>query len=146
MSDQEVNRVFSWRPYRDDWTVDRNKRDDNIESYYGELIHNLTKNPSFDTYYSEGGGLGNYLEFFCYPEGHRTYTGNAILVCVSLCAPIAAYGQTTLNKQLDFIGFGSIFRPEERVYVTPGLMLIIDMQMKIYSKAWIYSLAGYVAE
>lgn len=63
----------------------------------------------FDTYYSEDGGLGNYLEFICYPKGHDTYEGNAVLVCVSLCAPIAAYGQTTLNKGANFIGRGGLF-------------------------------------
>ncbi len=31
-------------------------------------------------------------------------------------------------------------------YVKPGLVLIKDMKMKIYSKAWIYSSVGYVAE
>lgn len=109
LTEQEVNKIFSWLPYRDSWTVDRNQVDDNIKSYYGNVINSMTENPLFDTYYSEDGGLGNYLEFICYPKGHTTYEGNAILVCISLCAPIAAYGQTTLSKGVDFIGWGGLF-------------------------------------
>jgi hypothetical protein len=87
LTDQEINKIFSWQPYRDDWAIDRNQKNDNISSYYGNLINYLTKNSSFDTYYSEDGGLGNYLDFICYPKGYITYEGNAILVCISLCAP-----------------------------------------------------------
>lgn len=113
LTDQEVLKIFSWQPYRDDWPVDRNQKDHNIGSYYGSLINNLTKNTMFDTYYSEEGGLGNYLEFICYPKECITYEGNAILVCISLCAPIAAYGQITLNKRGKYIAFGGLFRAEE---------------------------------
>ena len=106
------------------------KIDDNIQSYYGELIHNLSNNPSFDTYFAEDGGLGNYLEFFCYPKGHTTYTGYAILVCISLCAPIAAYGQTTLNKQVDSIGWGSLFSPDEMYTITDVSLTSIENEIK----------------
>lgn len=113
LTEQEINRIFSWLPYREDWPVDRNQSNDNIETYYGELIRQITQNKLFDTYYSEDGGLGNYLEFFCYPIGHRTYEGNAVLVCVSLCAPVAAYGQTTMWKTSDSFGWGEMFSPDK---------------------------------
>lgn len=105
LTDQEANKVFSWLPYRDDWAVDRNQVNDNIKSYYGSLINEFTKNNFFETYYSQDGGLSNYLEFICYPAGHDTYEGNAILVCVSLCSPIAAYGQTHFIKTTNSWGW-----------------------------------------
>ena len=109
LTDQEINKIFSWQPYRDDWGIDSNLTDDNVISHYGDLINDMTRSSLFDTYYSEDGGLGNYLEFICYPKDSITYQGNAILVCVSLCAPIAAYGQTTFNKQIDSVGWGGLF-------------------------------------
>ena len=46
-------------------------------------------------------------------QGYITDEGNAILVCISLCAPIAAYGQITLNKRVNYIACGGLFRAEE---------------------------------
>jgi hypothetical protein len=108
LTEQEVNKIFSWLPYRDNWAVDRNQLDDNIGGYYGELIKEFKENNLFDTYYSQDGGLSNYLEFICYPTGHETYNDNAILVCVSLCSPIAAYGQTMFTKTTNSWGWGFI--------------------------------------
>ena len=71
LTEQEINKIFSWLPYRDSWTVDRNQIDDNIEGYYGSLIKELTNNDLFETYYSQDGGLSNYLDFICYPKGHK---------------------------------------------------------------------------
>ena len=130
LTEQEANKIFSWQPYRDDWTVDRNQVKDNINSYYGDLISNLTKNPLFDTYYSEDGGLGNYLEFICYPKGHISYKGNAILVCISLCAPIAAYGQTTFTKEVDFIGWGGLFSANQIGDITDITLRSIENEIK----------------
>ncbi|MHA4808917.1 hypothetical protein ACX0G9_12465 [Flavitalea flava] len=111
LTEQELHRIFSWLPFRQDWPVDRNHKEDNITTYYGGLIKDLTQNNLFDTYYSEDGGLGNYLEFICYPQGHNEYEGNAILVCVNLCSPIAAYGQIEFYKTPDSLGWG-LFSPD----------------------------------
>lgn len=130
LTDQEINKVFSWLPYRDSWTINRNERNDNINTYYGTLIKKLTQNILFDTYYSEDGGLGNYLEFICYPKGHSTYDGNGVLVCVSLCAPIAAYGQTTLSKGIDFIGWGGLFSANNIYDITDKSLTNIENEIK----------------
>jgi hypothetical protein len=130
LTDQEVTKIFSWQPYRDNWAVDRNQTYDNINSFYGDLIEKLTNNAMFDTYYSEDGGLGNYLEFICYPKGHNTYKGNAVLVCVSLCAPIAAYGETTLSKGVDFIGWGGLFRADDIGDITDTSLKSIESEIK----------------
>ena len=130
LTEQELHKVFSWLPYRQGWPVDRNLRDDNINSYYGNLINSLTKNRSFDTYYSEDGSLGNYLEFICYPNEHKIYEGNAILVCVSLCSPVAAYGQTTLRKRADFIGWGSLFSPNMTGIISDHTLTEIETEIK----------------
>lgn len=131
LTDQEVNKVFSWLPYRDSWTVNRKQRNDNINTYYGDLIKKLTQNILFDTYYSEDGGLGNYLEFICYPKGHSTYDGNAVLVCVSLCAPIAAYGEATLSKGTDFIGWGGLFSADKIYDITDTCLTSIESEIKL---------------
>jgi hypothetical protein len=130
LTEQEVNKIFSWQPYRDNWIVDRNQIDDNINAYYGDLIKRLTQNILFDTYYSEDGGLGNYLEFMCYPKGHDTYQGNAITVCISLCAPVAAYGQTTFSKTHDTIGWGSLFSADKIGDITDTSLTDIENEIK----------------
>lgn len=108
---EELNRIFLCLPFRQDWPVAPNQEEDDISNYYRELINDLTKNKSFDTYHPRNGGLGNYLEFICYPRGHNEYDGNAILVCVSLCAPIAGYGQIRFHKTLQSWSWG-LFSPE----------------------------------
>lgn len=130
LTEQELNKIFSWLPYRDSWSVDRNQVDDNIESVYGNLISRLTKNPVFDTYYSENGSLGNYLEFFCYPKEQPVYKGNAILVCVSLCAPIAAYGQSTLSKGVDFVGWGELFEADKTGDIIDASLSAIEKEIR----------------
>lgn len=129
LTEQEVSKIFSWQPYRDSWTVDRNQINDNINAYYGDLISKLTQNPFFDTYYSEDGGLGNYLEFMCYPKGHDTYQGNAITVCISLCAPIAAYGQTTFSKTHDTVGWGGLFSADKIGDITDTSLAAIKKEI-----------------
>ena len=91
LTEHEINKVFSWLPYRETWTVDRTKRN------YDDLIQDFTDNEHFETFYSQDGGMTNYLEFFCYLVQHNGGKMNAVIVCVSLCAPIACYGQTTIH-------------------------------------------------
>jgi hypothetical protein len=128
LTEQEVNKIFSWLPYRDSWTVDRNQVDDNIENYYGNLISELTKNDFFETYYSQDGGLSNYLEFICYPKGHETYNDNSILVCVSLCSPIAAYGETRFTKTISSWGWGFI-KPEQVSSISDKKLINIEKKI-----------------
>jgi hypothetical protein len=130
LTEQEIMKIFSWQPYREDWPADRNRSDDNIVGYYGEIIKSLTQNELFDTYYSEDGGLGNYLEFFCYPAGQNVYEGNSILVCVSLCAPIAAYGQTAFLKTNNSIRWGPLFAPEMTGVINDTKLLAIAKEIK----------------
>jgi hypothetical protein len=111
LTEQESQRIFSWQPYKQDWPIDRNQKEDGINDYYGDLIKKLTENNLFHCFFSEDGGLGNYLEFFCYPKNHNNGKANAIIVCISLCAPIAAYGQTSIYKTADSFGWGGLFSP-----------------------------------
>ena len=130
LTEQELNNIFSWRPYREDWVVDRNKKHDNINSHYGDLIINFTENTSFDTYYSEDGGLGNYLEFVCYPTVQNHYTGNAILVCVSLCSPYATYGQIAVYKDNNSFGLGQLFSPDKAYEISDLKLKVIESIIK----------------
>jgi hypothetical protein len=92
LTERELNKIFSWLPYRDTWTVDKTKP----ERCYGDLVSDFTNNEYFETLYSQDGGMTNYLEFICYPIQHNGGKMNAVIVCVSLCAPIACYGQTSI--------------------------------------------------
>jgi hypothetical protein len=100
LTEQELNKIFSWLPYRETWTVDR--RETNI--YYHDLIDDLKNNQHFQTYYSQDGGVTNYLEFLCYPIQNNDKEVKAVMVCISLSAPIAIYGQTTIYIDLHSIG------------------------------------------
>lgn len=131
LTETEINKIFSWLPYREDWPVDRNQREDNIEKNYGPLIHQLTQNKWFDTYYSENGSLGNYLEFICYPGGYNEYNGNAILVCISVCSPFAAYGQIIIHKEHNSFGRGAMFSPDQAYSITDPALLEIEKQINI---------------
>jgi hypothetical protein len=130
LTNQEVSRIFSWLPYRDDWPVHRNQVNDRIQEYYGDLINQLTNNKVFSTYYSEDGGLANYLEFFCYPAGQSTYEGNAVMVCVSLCAPLAAYGQTKIWKAVDSVGWARLFSPNNVNVISDNGLFDIEKEIK----------------
>lgn len=90
LSEHELNKVFSWLPYRETWTAATTKQ------FYDKLIEEFTGNEYFETFFSHDGGMTNYLEFICYPVQHEGGKINAVIVCVSLCAPIACYGQTSI--------------------------------------------------
>jgi hypothetical protein len=108
LTEEELQKIFSWQPYREQWPVDRNKVDDNIDRYFGGLVERMTANTIFECYQEEDGNMGNYIGFICYPYGNKEYDGNAISVCISLCAPIAAYGQIHIRRGADYFGWGFI--------------------------------------
>ena len=136
LTEQELNKIFSWLPYRPEWPVDRDD-DDTITSYYGDLISNLTKNKLFDTYYSQDGGMTNYLEFICYPKGHTEYDGPAIMICVSLCAPIAVYGQTTFHKTTKSEGYNFITIASVGSVTAVHLKEIENEILSVLKKKWL---------
>jgi len=134
LTKEELNKISMWLPYRPDWPiVDRDIGD--TESYYGNMITSLTINALFDTYYSQDGGMTNYLEFICYPKGNEDYDGNAIMVCVSCCAPIAAYGQTTFFKKVNSCGYNFIDSSMIGVVDDAQLKTIENEILKILSAA-----------
>jgi hypothetical protein len=139
LTDEEINRIFSWLPYRDDWPVDRNKNEDNIGAYYGDLIRELSNNEFFSTYYSDDGGLSNYLGFVCYPFANEVHGDNAVSVYVSLCAPIAAYGQTAFHKTAGLYGYsyGYGFIGAEKVGdITDSKLFDIEIVIKAILKKY----------
>ena len=125
LTEQELNKIFSWLPYRDTWIIDKRGKAvyQSGKEVYQDLIYDFTNNQHFETLYSQDGGMSNYLEFFCYPINHKVGRINAIIVCVSLCAPIAAYGQTTVYSRDSRRFFGYDFLEAENVGV------VIDTQL-----------------
>ncbi len=95
---EELKRIVSWQPYRDDWPVDRNKIDDNVKIYYGSLIENFKFNDVFDSTITEDEGMGTFLEILCHTQEEKFFNENCIMVCISLCSPYAAYGQIKFSK------------------------------------------------
>lgn len=112
LTEREIERIFSWLPYREDWPVNRNANEDNIDSYFGKLISSFLNNANFNAIQIENGGTSNYIDFMCYRKGNRNYEGEGILVMVNLCAPIAAYGMSRINVSEDAWGNSGI-KPEE---------------------------------
>lgn len=107
----EVEKIASWQPYRDNWPVDRNLTDDNILRFYGQLIKDMNNNSVFECTQTQDGSMTNYLEFICYPKKDLQKIQQCIMVCVSLCAPVAAYGETTFEKTDKALSF-SFLIPE----------------------------------
>ncbi len=112
LSEEELNRICLYQPYRDGWILGFDPYQHEIDNYYGKLIESLTQNQLFETNYLKYNS-GNYLEFICYPKiNGNIYIGNAIILCVSLFAPIAAYGQIDIHKEDKFFGWNGLFKPE----------------------------------
>ncbi len=108
LSDDELKKIISWQPYRSDWPVDRNSKEDKIEEYFGDVMKFFKTNTSFTTKITEDGGMSNYLEFICYPNDINDGKIDAIMICLSLCAPIAIYGQISGYKEKDTFGWSFI--------------------------------------
>lgn len=101
----ELENIAKWQPYRADWPVDRNLTDDNILKHYGQFIKDMNNDPAFECTQTQDGQMTNYLEFICYPKSSSTDVQECIMVCVSLCAPVAAYGQTSFEKSDKSLSF-----------------------------------------
>jgi len=127
LSEQELNKIFSWLPYETNWPIDRNGKGDSIESYFRRLLYRIRNNGSFNTYQSQDGSLSNYLEFFCFPKADL-YNGNAIAVYVSLCAPIACYGQTEFFRNENYTGH-NFLRPDQVGVVIDDRLKIIEEEI-----------------
>jgi hypothetical protein len=124
LTEKEIQKVFAWEPYRDDWPVNRNERHDNIQGYFGNLISTFLDNLNFNCIQMETGGMSNYMDFMCYRKGERSYSGHGILVLVNLCAPIAAYGITQINVDEKSWGNNGISPEEVGIIKVPELKLI----------------------
>jgi hypothetical protein len=129
LSEKELRKIYSWLPYQEEWPIDRNQKQDGIDRYYGKLIGSIVVNDVFDSYYSQDGGLGNYLEFFCYPKMEGYYRGNAIQICISLCAPLYAYGQNTVQKTIDSFGWRQMFAAESIGLISDPDLLSIETEL-----------------
>lgn len=130
LTQQELHNIFLWQPYRDSWAVNRNVIDDGIEHYYGELIRQIRHNKLFSSYYSQDGSMSNYLEFICYPPKKIWYEGNALMLCMSLCAPLAAYGQISFACSPFSCGRGDLFTPESINTITDPSLHEIEMEIR----------------
>jgi hypothetical protein len=131
LTDAELNKIINWLPYRNDWPIDRNQIENGIQVYYGELITQFKQNSLFNLYVLHDSGMSNYLEYECYPNGDREYSGPAISVLISLCAPIAAFGQINCVITEKSASFGDIIPEEAGVITAPELFPIKSEIIKI---------------
>jgi hypothetical protein len=99
LSETELENVFSWKPYREDWPLNT-LNDQTILSHFGPLIKDMINNQVFECTQTQAGDLTNYLEFLCYPSTVKDNgtDQSGVLVCVSLCAPVVAYCETVFTK------------------------------------------------
>jgi hypothetical protein len=117
----ELELIAKWQPYRPDWPVDRNLTDDNILKHYGQLIKDMNNDQGFECTQTQDGQMTNYLEFICYPKEQTKQAQECIMVCVSLCAPVAAYGQTRFEKNEKSLSFS--FLVPETLGIIPSKQL-----------------------
>jgi hypothetical protein len=127
LTDQELNRIFSWLPYRSDWPANGNQIEGNIENYFGPLLSTFRNNEIFKAYEPQDGGTSNFLEFICYPK-EDLYNGNAIAVYISFCAPIACYGQTQFFTNEKYSGH-NFLKPEMVGVVTDENLKTIEEEI-----------------
>jgi hypothetical protein len=131
LTHSELVRIFSWLPYRDDWPIDRNRKHDGIEEHYGELINDFNNSNIFNSTLTENGGMSNYLEYLCHPPVGKSYSGPCILVLISLCAPIATFGQTTCTINQDNIVHGhNYFQAKDCGIITSPSLKSIELELK----------------
>ncbi|MHA4847067.1 hypothetical protein ACX0G7_23070 [Flavitalea antarctica] len=99
LSETELQNVFNWKPYREDWPLNT-LNDQTILSHFGPLIKDMIYEPAFECTQTQAGDLTNYLEFLCYPSTIKDNgtDQSGILVFVSLCAPVAAYSEVLFKK------------------------------------------------
>jgi hypothetical protein len=121
LTDQELNKIFSWLPYRNDWPINLNGKGNDIENFYGSLIYRFAHHGSFNVYESQDGSNSNFIEFICYPR-QELYNGNAIAVYISLCAPVACYGQTQFFRNEQYSGH-NFLKPD-------SVGIVSDKQLK----------------
>ncbi|RYY21751.1 MAG: hypothetical protein EOO04_17660 [Chitinophagaceae bacterium] len=135
LSESELERIFAWKPYRTEWPVDRSALEQTVLSHYGPLIKDMVNSPAFDCTQTQTGETTNYLEFLCYPPGKVVNIDRAgVLVCVSLCAPLVAYGETVYKK--DKKSFAYAFPDPGHLGVIETLNLLpVEKELKnIFSK------------
>ena len=99
LSETELQNIFAWKPYREDWPLE-SLNDQTILSHFGALIKEMINNSIFECTQTQPGDITNYLEFLCYPPGVKDSVNDqsGILVCVSLCAPLAVLCETLFKK------------------------------------------------
>ncbi len=123
LSEIEYDNIFNWLPYRDTWPIDRNRVNDNISTYYGSLRSDIVGSSVFTAEQTQDGGMSNYLEFICYPKGSGFYSGPAIMLCISLCAPVASYGEVEFTKAHNYSGLSGFIEPESVGVVTQHMLI-----------------------
>ncbi|WDF79861.1 hypothetical protein PQ469_07550 [Mucilaginibacter sp. KACC 22773] len=128
LTNEELNRILNWLPYRDDWPIDRNKTDDGINIYYGDLVNQFRNNIAFESYITQDGEMSNFIGFLCYLTKSENQQ-NAVLLYINLCAPVAAYGQVSciINGELKSWGF---LKSDDTGFVKDTSLTVVEDQIK----------------
>jgi hypothetical protein len=149
LSETELENIFSWRPYRPEWPVNRTSLEHSILEHFGALIKDMVNNPVFNCTQTQTGEITNYLEFLCYPSAgkSRNLDRTGLLVCVSLCAPVVAYGETIYK--MDSRSFAYAFPDASQLGAveTKNLLPVETELHKIFEKHQLKIVpANYAAE
>lgn len=115
-SPSELLNIVEWKPFRSDWPIRLQESEDQIEAHYGNLIRAFTDHEAFDVVITQDGSMSNFIEIVCFIPNQEPGQHPALLVCISLCAPVAAFvemevmmTQDTMSlDELDFNAIGQV--------------------------------------
>lgn len=121
---EELVNIISWLPYRPDWPIDRNREDDGIKAHYGALLQEIKSIAGSQAKIIQDGGISNYIEIICFPKDQDLLKTPAFLVCISLCAPVAAYGEIAVTDGVEFFAWEPLECMSVGKVTTPTLKTI----------------------
>ncbi len=132
-TDEELRRIAGWQPYRNDWPVHMHllPPDDGVAQRYGPLLQSLRRSTDFTADEMYNGGHYNYIEVICYQPDAVGEAVPAIRLNVSLSAPVAIYGEATVEVDPRHgCLFGGVLRENQVGAVTTSELVPIAREIE----------------
>jgi hypothetical protein len=104
----ELTNIVEWKPYRPEWPIRLQEKEDGIEAHFGALIHAFTEHTDFDVAITQDGSMSNFLEIVCFIPQQTGGNSPALIVCISFCAPIAAFAEIEAYISEETLGWDTL--------------------------------------
>jgi hypothetical protein len=117
---EEIERIGQWKPYRSDWPFDLEV----VEEKYGRFIDTISGSDHFDCKQTQDGGNSNFIEFALTPTIEHGPKKAAILLLISLCAPICVIGEIEFISEAKFFGFNRPALEDLNKINNPKLLMV----------------------